>query len=684
MKKSRQVLLLWAGLAWLGFPVAFAAPASSTERTPNRAEAYYHYSMAHLYAELGTLYGNRGEYFSRAIEHYKEAIKADPGASFLAEELSDVYVQSGRLNEAVSEAEERLRQNPDALDARRLLGRLYMRLIGDPQTNRINETMLRKAIEQYEKVAEKEPKSIETWLVLGRLYKVGQNSLEAEKAYQRALELDPNSEEAMTGLAMVYSDLGDNRRAVEMLERVVRANPNLRTLTSLASAYEQMRDYKGAAEVLKRALELAPDSPELKRALAQDLALSDQLDAAISIYEELTRSNPKDVHSWLRLSQAYRQKRDFVKARQAAESAKRLDPDNLEIRYNEVNLLEAEGRNAEAIQLMNEMLDSSARKSYSPPEKASRAVLLERLGQLYRNNLQYAEAVATFRKLSELDPDLGPRAAAQVMDTWRQAKEYAKAAEEAETAYKKYPQDRMVAIVRASILADFGKADQAVAAIKKLFDGKEDREAWIALAQVYERTKNYAEMGKALDAAEKLADSDEHRQTIYFMRGAMFERMKKYDAAEAEFRKVLELDPENASALNYLGYMLADRNVRLEEAYELIRKAVELDPHNGAYLDSLGWVYFRMGRLDEAEKYLRKALERVPRDPTVNDHLGDVLARQGRLKEAVAQWAVALKEWGASAPSEYDAAEVAKIQKKLEGARVRLAKESAASAAPQH
>jgi tetratricopeptide (TPR) repeat protein len=640
--------------------------------------------MAHLYAELGTLYGNRGEFFSRAIEHYKEAIKADPGAGFLAEELSDVYVQSGRLNEAVSEAEERLRQNPDALDARRLLGRLYMRLIGDPQTNRINETMLRKAIEQYEKVAEKEPKSIETWLVLGRLYKVGHNSVEAEKAYQRALQLDPNSEEAMTGLAMVYSDLGDNRRAVEMLERVVRANPNLRTLTSLAGAYEQMRDYKGAAEVLKRALELAPDSPELKRALAQDLALSDQLDAAISIYEELTRSNPKDVHSWLRLSQAYRQKRDFVKAREAAESAKRLDPDNLEIRYNEVNLLEAEGRNAEAIQLMNEMLENSARKSYSPPEKASRAVLLERLGQLYRNNLQYPEAVATFRKMSELDPDLGPRAAAQVMDTWRQAKEYAKAAEEAEAAHKKYPQDRMVAIVRASILADFGKAEQAVAAVKKLFDGKEDRETWIALAQVYERTKNYAEMGKALDAAEKLSDSDEHRQTIYFLRGAMFERMKKYEAAEAEFRKVLELDPENASALNYLGYMLADLNVRLEEAHELIRKAVELDPHNGAYLDSLGWVYFRMGRLDEAEKYLRKALERVPRDPTVNDHLGDVLARQGRLKEAVAQWTVALKEWEASAPSDYDATEVAKIQKKLEGARVRLAKEAAASAAPQH
>ncbi|MCS6952989.1 MAG: tetratricopeptide repeat protein [Bryobacterales bacterium] len=677
MKKAVQVLVWF--LALTGASLA-AASAASTERQPNRAEAYYHYAMGHLYAELGTLYGNRGEYFSRAIEHYKEAIKADPGAGFLAEELSEVYVQSGRLNEAVTEAEERLRQNPDALDARRLLGRLYMRLIGDPQNNRINETMLRKAIEQYEKVAEKDPRSIETWLVLGRLYKVAQNSVEAEKAYKRALELDSDSEEAMTGLAMVYSDVGDHRRAVEMLERVVQANPNLRTLASLAGAYEQMRDYKGAAGVLKRALELAPDNPELKRALAQNLALSHQLDAAIGLYEDLTRSNPKDVLAWLRLSQVYRQKRDLPKARHAIEQAKQLAPDNLEIRYHEVSLVEAEGKHAEAIQLVQAMLDEPQLRSRAPLERAHRAVLLERLGQLYRSNLQYPEAVAAFGRMAELDPDLGPRAAAQIVETWRQAKEYAKAAEEAEAAHKKYPQDRMVAMVRASILADLGKADQAVAAVKRFLDGKADREIWIALAQVYERTKNYAEMGKALDAAEKLSDSDDDRQTIYFLRGAMFERMKNYDAAEAQFRKVLELDPENASALNYLGYMLADRNVRLAEAHELIAKAVEIEPHNGAYLDSLGWVYFRMDRLEEAEKYLRKALERVPRDPTVNDHLGDVLARQGRWKEAIAQWSLALKEWEASAPSEYDAAEVAKIQKKLEGARVRLAKEAAASA----
>ena len=180
---------------------------------------------------------------------------------------------------------------------------------------------------------------------------------------------------------------------------------------------------------------------------------------------------------------------------------------------------------------------------------------------------------------------------------------------------KKYPDDRVLRAVRASLLADSGKTDEAAAELKSMLDGKNDRETYITLAQIYEKAKNYAEMSKAIDAAEKLSDSNEDKESIAFMRGAMFEKMKNYDAAEAAFRKVLDANPKNASALNYLGYMLADRNVRLNEALELIREAVDLDPNNGAYLDSLGWVYFRMGDLEQAENNLQRAIERFSKDP---------------------------------------------------------------------
>ena len=187
-------------------------------------------------------------------------------------------------------------------------------------------------------------------------------------------------------------------------------------------------------------------------------------------------------------------------------------------------------------------------------------------------------------------------------------------------------------------------------------------------------------MASTLDAAEKLSVSDDDKGTVYFMRGAMHERMKSYDAAEVEFRKALALDPESASVLNYLGYMLADRNVRLEEALKLINQALELEPDSAAFLDSLGWVYYRMGKLEEAETYLRRSLQRSPHDATVRDHLGDVLFKRGKLREAIAEWQLSLKEWEASSPADKDPAEVAKVNKKLEGAKVRLARETPGAA----
>ncbi len=138
---------------------------------------------------------------------------------------------------------------------------------------------------------------------------------------------------------------------------------------------------------------------------------------------------------------------------------------------------------------------------------------------------------------------------------------------------------------------------------------------------------------------------------------------------------MLEINSQSASAMNYLGYMLADRNIRLDEARNLLHKAIELDPYNGAYLDSLGWVYFRLNKLEDAENYLRRSLERIQGDPTVHDHLGDVYLKQGKLKEAITQWQMSLREWESSAKADVDETEIAKVTKKLEGARVRLARE---------
>ena len=639
----------------------------------DKALSYYHFSLGHLYADLASQFNNRGDYLTKAIDNFRAAMKADPAATFLADELSDLYIQSGRLREAVTDAEAALKENPNDIASRRILARMYSRMIGDPQQNRIREDMVKKAIEQYQKLSEVEPRDIDTLLMLGRLYKVSQNSAEAEKAYKKVLAAEPENEDALTGLAVVYSDLGDNKAAADMLRKVSDKSPNARNLFQLANAYEQMREYALAAQALRKALELnPPNAGDFKRALAQDLMLAENLDESLKTYSELVVDEPNDILSWLRISQIHRQRKDYTKAREAAAKAKSIDAANMEVRYNEVSLLESEGRVDDAIAALKEMVETNSRKTYNPAEKAQRVALLERLGVLYRSHDKTQDAVNTFRQIGELDPDLANRSAAQVIESYRQGRDYPKAEKEAEAAFQKFPQDRMVQLVRASILADSGKNNEAIAAAKKLFNGKDDRETYVTLAQLYEKGKKYDEMGKALEEADKLSEGKDDKVNISFMRGAMYEKLKKFDKAEAEFRKVLNNDPDNTSALNYLGYMLADRNERVQEAYEMIKKAVDKEPNNGAYLDSLGWAYFRLDKLTEAEKYLKQALEQTKRDPAVHDHLAEVYAKQGKTKDAIVHWEISLKEWEAGAPADLDQNEYAKVQKKLEKARVKV------------
>ncbi len=658
--------------------LCFAQAPAKTTNAPdnNQAGAYYNFAMGRLYSELAGAYTNRTDYVTKAIQHYQEALKLDPSAGIIFEELTDLYIQTNRLRDAVSQAEDMLKQNPDNLDARRMLGRIYTQMAGDSQAGKVDEDYLKLAIEQYQKVTAKDAKDVESWVILGRLYRVDHNSVEAEKAYNEAIKADPSNEDALTGLALLYSDVGDTRRAIEKLKAVTDKNPSERTLALLARSYEELREYKSAAEALERAVALAPDDTRLIAELADDLYLCNRLDDALRLYQQLAADDPQNPLLQLHISEIYRVKRDFAKARESLDKAKSLDPESLDVRIEEINLLETEGKANEAIASLKALLDETARKTYSAADAASRATLLDQLGVFYRNAGQYPQAIEAFRQIAPLEAQSALRAALQIIETYRAAKDLESARKEADAALKKYPGERMVQLTHASVVADQGKIDEAAAEVRGLMKGPDDRDTQLELAQIYEKGKRWADMAPLLDQAEKLSVSDDDKASVHFMRGAMYERMKKYDAAEAEFRKVLALDSDNAGALNYLGYMLADRDVRLDEAYQLIKKAVDLDPQNGAYLDSLGWVYYRQGKLNEAEGQLLQALDHIGQDPTVHDHLGDVYFKLGKTKDAITQWQASLKEFQAGLQSDSDPEEIASVGKKLESARVRLAKET--------
>lgn len=651
-------------------------PPAAKEPSSPKASAYYHFALGHLYEELAGSYGNRTDYVNKAIENFRLAMKEDPaGASFLVEDIAELYRVSGRTREAVEEAQDALKTNPNDLNARRVLAHIYTNQIGDAQTNRIDERMAHRAIEQYKIITDQDPKDIESLVMLGRLDKWLENSVDAEAAFKKVLAIDPDNEDGITGLASIYSDRGDAKTASEMLQKLASKTPSPRTLTALANDYEQMHEYDLAAQAYKKAIDLDPSRVELRGLLAQDEAAAGHLDDALKTYQEWADENQQDAKPYLGMSQIYRYQKNYPLAQQMSDKAKQLDPDDLGVRNNEVSLLDEEGKTPEAIAALRGILDATARANYDPDQRGYRARMLEQLGQLYRKNNQYDQAVDAFRQIGVLDPDLAARADAQVIDTYRLAKDYTKAQQESDAAAKKYPDDRTLREVRAQLLADEGKTDAAIAELKKSLNGKDDRDVYMAMAEVYEKGRNFPEMGKALDSAEKLAKEKEDKENILFMRGSMYEREKKFDAAEKTFRQVIDMDPANSQALNYLGYMLADQNVRLDEAQTLIKKAVDLDPNNYAFLDSLGWVYYRLNRLDDAEQQLTHSLQLWPKDPTIHDHLGDVYFKEGKLKEAIAQWQSSLHEWGGSSPADVEPDEVAKVQKKLDGARVKLAKE---------
>ncbi len=238
------------------------------------------------------------------------------------------------------------------------------------------------------------------------------------------------------------------------------------------------------------------------------------------------------------------------------------------------------------------------------------------------------------------------------------------------------PKNQDLKLMLAGELADAGKADEGLAMAKGLLDNSDkDRTVWMTLAQMYTRLHRWKDAEDALDKAGALTTKKEDHVYLLFLRGALAERQKHLEPAEQLFRQALDLDPANAMTLNYLGYMLADKGTKLPEALKMIRKAVEEEPMNGAYLDSLGWAYFKMGEYELAEENLRQAVERDQTDPTVHEHLGDLYEKTGRIRLAAAQWELSLAEYSKSSAADVEPSDVAKLQHKLEGARVKLAKE---------
>jgi len=235
MIRSVKAFALVGALVAVSF--AQTAPASNqSSASPadnNRASAYYNFAMGRLYALMAQAEGNQ-EQALKAIQYYKEALKADPKAADTYAELTDLYLAVNRSADAVALAQDALKQNPDNIAAHRMLGRVYFSQINKGSQGQIDEKALHLAMTEFQKVVDKDPKDTDSWVTLGRLYAGTNDSSDAEKAYNAALALDPSNvyANAMQGNWMLQNG-GSLTEAVQHLDVAVstgKARPFVRTL----------------------------------------------------------------------------------------------------------------------------------------------------------------------------------------------------------------------------------------------------------------------------------------------------------------------------------------------------------------------------------------------------------------------------------------------------------------------
>src|SRR6202046_968683 len=653
-------------------------PAPASARKVDHAASYYHYTLAHLYEEQVTAYG-RSEWANKAREEYRLAIDADPSSEFLTAGLAELYVKTGRIRDAVLQAQEIIKRDPNNLEAHKLLGRIYLRSLGDmPGNGNGSENVLKLAIEQYEQIVKIEPNNVDDHLLLGRLYRLNNDLQKAENELKVAVKLDPDSEEAVTTLALLYTDEGDTAHALQVLSAVPDAGRSAKLYAALGATYEQRKDFKSAIDAYKHAIRLDRDNLDAIRGLAENLLNDGQIDAALDQYKVIADANPEDAQTYLRISEIYRRQGKYDQALDSLKKAEAMVPDALEVPYNIAGVYEAQGRYDEAIKILQDLLKKTekADSSYSQADRNNRGIFVERLGMVYRDQENYPAAVEAFRKMIPLGDENAKPGYRNPSHPNREASRGPQATAAAKEAVQKMPDDHELRMVLDAQLADTGDPEKPLADVRSLLTGKpEDREVYVRLAIMYTRLKRWSEAEESLNKAELLCTKAEGKENIHFLRGSTYEREKKYEQAETEFKKVLSANPQSAVTLNYLGYMNADRGVQLEESLSQIKLAVSLDPTNGAYLDSLGWAYFKLGKYDLAEETLNKASLRMGSDPTVQDHLGDLFQKTGRLKLAAAHWERAVEEWNKTVPAEVDSDLLVATQRKLDAAKVRLAKE---------
>jgi tetratricopeptide (TPR) repeat protein len=605
-------------------------PAPPPVTTPGRSTAYYHFSLAQQARMAGRL--------DEALDEYRKAQKDDPHSGDIRAETARLLREAGRLHEAIAEALEGTRVDPASAGARLVLAQLYIAQAESEQS----EEPLRQAAESYEKALLLAPHDAQSLRELAAIYGQLNDHANAAKTWQRYIdEVDDSSLEPYLQLGAHRLSEGDGEAAARALKKAVEIEPSARTYQALGDVYRSVQKGTEAIQSYRRSLELEPGGVQVRLKLADALFRERKLEETIVEADAVLAADPDNRYAPELKGKALRDLRRFDEALALADRALARDATDLAALYLKATVAEARRDYAGAAAQLERLL-ARPRAGEDAQQRASNdRMFLLHLGLDYGQLDRHAEAADAYGRAYALTGRTEAGVLAQRLQSLLRARDLDRALTEAREGRKRFPDEAQLVTMEATILREKGKTEEAILlaeGLRKRSAGKFD--ALLEVAEFYQQAKRFTDAEQVLAEARKVQPTD---LRALFLLGAVLERQKRHDAAEQVFREALGVAPDSAPVLNYLGYMNADRGVRLEEALTFIQRAVAIDPENGAYLDSLGWALFRLNRFDQAEEQLRRAVAKGSPNAVVLDHLGDVLQRRGNVREALDYWQRALK-----------------------------------------
>lgn len=640
---------VWFPALWLAPLPGLAAPAAADEiaapsPTPEASarEAAYQFALAKLLLGEGST--------RQAVEAFERAAELAPDEPYVHLELADVLAELAqsqrdpaarqlRLREAIEQIDRARELAPDNLDVLRSVSRLYLGLSDqDPQA-------LTTAVEALESIRRREPWDLQTMVTLGQIYMARGKAAEGAEVFAEAVRHTPDNRILYGFLADASERAGNDLQAEEALEKILELDPlDVETRIRVAELKSRRQAHDEALAVLTAAPEGVGDEERLRFLEARELLLTGEPEKALEILDAL---RGEDLSSRLRFFLADLRGRALARLDRNDEAAEEirslleLDPASSDTVRNVASQLVQLGREDEAVTALADFIERHGATPDEAPGGGPRAPAPEAnedqrqavetarlaLAALYVEREQWDEAVGVLAPLlSSESSDSRLTGAINSAEVLYQA---GRLDDALELLRKRQATEPLAAGKRTELLLRAGEEGRARRLLRSLEHSGEPEET-LAAVRAFHSQQRYEETVPVLGALAAAHPSVE----TYFLLGAAEERTGDAPGAAATFLRLLEMQPDHAPALNYLGYMWADRGENLDRALEMVEKAVEIDPHNGAYIDSLGWVQYRLGKYAEAREHLEEAARLVPGDPVVYEHLGDVYTALGERGKA--------------------------------------------------